>query len=168
MTAGENRASGSGGEGVPVIRDRVIPVVMVLMNTEVMISQNLDHAAFPDRAMRTLRHHLLQLAAQRRQLRDPPVHRLQLRLRDGVGSGAGLVRIVLQGQQVADRVEWKAKVAGMADEKQSCQGIARIEALVPFAPTGGVQKADLLVIADRRHLDPGGLTQFSDRQHFTS
>jgi hypothetical protein len=31
-----------------------------------------------------------------------------------------------------------------------------------------VQKADLLVIADRRHLDPGGLTQFSDRQHFTS
>lgn len=33
MTAGENRASGSGGEGVIVIRDRVIPVVMVRMNT---------------------------------------------------------------------------------------------------------------------------------------
>jgi hypothetical protein len=27
------------------------------------------------------------------------------------------------------------------------------------------KKADLLVVADRRNLDPRGLAQFSDRQH---
>ena len=43
--------------------------------------------------------------------------------------------------------------------------LAAIEPLVACAAFGFGKEADLLVIADRRNLHPGGLAQFSDGQH---
>ena len=73
----------------------------------------------------------------------------------------------MQGQKLSDRVERKAKIAGMPDEGQSGQSIPSVTTLVPLASVWRRQQANLLVVPHGRHFDPGGFPQFSDREHFS-
>ena len=141
--------------------------VMVRVQAQVMVAQNLDHPAFGHGAMRAMGHHLFQLATQGLQLRNAPVHRVQLSPGNTVGCRAGLVRVILQRQQIADRLERKAKVARMADEGQPRQRGRRVQPLVAVAARGRAQEADLLIVPDGRNFDPRRLTQLSDREHET-
>jgi hypothetical protein len=130
-----------------------------------MVAQNFDNAAIGDLAACTLHDHSFKFGLQRCQSRKAAFNLCQLSLRDGIGSSAGLIRSVRQAQQVADRFEREAQIAGVPDEGQTLHRFAAVESLVARAALGFGKQADLLVIADRRYLHPGGLAQLSDSQH---
>lgn len=130
-----------------------------------VIAKRLDHSAIGDGPLRALVDHPFQLYLQRRQPRDPCLDRGQLLPGDGIGSRAGLVGPIGQAQQVADRFQREAEIAGMTDEGQPCKRRPIIEALVARAALGFGQQADLLVIADRRQFDPCRRAKLSNRQH---
>ena len=83
-----------------------------------------DHPAIRHASACTLRDHTFQFGFQRHQPRNPPFNRGQLHLGDAVHRSTGLIGTIRHRQQVADRVERKAKVAGVADERQpvACRG----------------------------------------------
>jgi hypothetical protein len=83
-----------------------------------MVAQRLDYAAVGDGPLCALPDHPLQLGFQRRQLRDPGLHRSELLLRDDVGGCAGLVGLVGEAQKVADGVQRKPEFARVANESQ--------------------------------------------------
>ena len=130
-----------------------------------MVAQHLDHPAIGDLPACALHDHAFEFGFQRGQPRKAAFNLGQLRPGDGIGGGAGLIRIVRQAEKIADRFEREAQIARMPDEGQPFQRLAAVEPLVARAAFGFGQEADLLVVADRRHLHPGRLAQFSDGQH---
>lgn len=130
-----------------------------------MVAENLDYPAVRDPAARALHHHALKFRLQSGQPRKAAFNLGQLCPCDGIGGGAGLVGFVRQAQEVADCLEREAKVACVTDERQPVERLVSVEPLVPGAAFGLGQEADLLVVADGRHLHPRVLSQFSDGQH---
>jgi len=76
----------------------------------------------------------------------------EMRAGDGVCPCAGPRRVAGERDQVADRVDAEAEVAGMADEPQPAEVLRPEGPPVRSRPVRPAEQADLLVIADRRHL----------------
>ena len=130
-----------------------------------MVAQHLDHPAIGDRPARALHDHAFKFDLQGHQPGEAALNLGQLRARDGVGGGAGLVRIVRKAEEIADRFQRETQIAGVPDEGEPLQRLAAVEPLVAGAAFGLGQNADLLVVADRRHLHPGLRPELSDGQH---
>src|SRR5262245_46143010 len=120
-----------------------------------VISQRLDDAAFFDAAAAAGLDHALELALQALQAVDAPVHFLEVRLRDGIDGLAGLVRLVAEPEKLADRRLREAQLAAVHDEIQALLVLAPIEPLIAVRAARRWQQANLLVVADCRHLAAG-------------
>src|SRR5262249_40261290 len=116
------------------------------------IGQNLDHAALGDAPFPALRDHPLELAAQRGERVDLPLHLGEMRAGDGVGLGAALLRTIAEREQLADRLERKSELARMANEGEALEMRVAIDALVAGRARGLGQKAQLLVVAQGLNL----------------
>ena len=92
-----------------------------------VIRQHLDHAAFADLPVPAALDHVLELGFQGREAAYPLNHFDQPGLGDGVGGGARLAGIVLQGQQRPDGINLKSQLPGMANERQPAQILLAIE-----------------------------------------
>ena len=131
-----------------------------------MIAQDLDHTAIGNHAPRALNQHPLQLGLERHEPRNARFDRCKLRRGDGICRRTGLVWPVRKAEQVSDCIEREPKFAGMADEGQPILCLLAIKPLIACAAFGLGQKADLFIVADGRHFDPGGIAQFSDVSMF--
>ena len=100
------------------------------------------------------------------QFLDPRVHVGQMGRCNPVGIGTGAFGVATKLDQFPDGLHGKPEITGVADETQAAQGVGPVTPLVALRAFGRVQKAGLLVIADRRHLDVGRTGQLSDTQHF--
>lgn len=89
----------------------------------------------------------------------------QVRARQFVDCGAGLVATIRQVQQIAHLFDGEAQVAGAADEGQAVQFRLAIGAVVALGASGRGQQADPLVLADRLDLGVGPPPKFADAQH---
>ena len=138
---------------------------MVICRTQRMVAQDLDDMTIGNPPARALHDHTFKLGLQRGQARKAAFNLGQLRLRDGIGCRARLIGSVRQTEKVPDRFQREAQIARMPDEGEPFHRLAAIEPLIARAAFGFGKKANLLVIADRRNLHPGGLAQFSDGQH---
>lgn len=96
---------------------------------EVMVAEHLDHPAVGDLPVASRRDHALQLAAQCLQPDDFAIDRGQLLGSQPIGLFAGLGGIVREIQQGADRIDRKAELTGMLDERQALEGL-----VVVYAP----------------------------------
>ena len=132
------------------------------------IGQRLDHAAIGDPRfaallrLPTAADHAFQLAAQRLELRDLMLDAREMCGGDAIRAVAGLLRPRPQREQLADGIERKAELAGMADEGQAIAVHLAVDALIPRRALGGRQQPDLFVIADGLHLAARGLGQDAD------
>ena len=81
-----------------------------------VIAQHLDDPAIGYRVTGTLHHHALQFGFQGHKPRKAALNLGKLRPCNGVCSGAGLIGIVRQAEQIADCLQRKTKLAGMTDE----------------------------------------------------
>ena len=98
-----------------------------------MVAQHFDHPAIGDFPACALHDHAFQFTFQRRQPRKTAFDLSQLRLGDGIGAGTGLVGLVRQAEEVADRLKGKAEGAGVADEGEAIQSRLPVEPLVAGA-----------------------------------
>ena len=130
-----------------------------------VIAQHFDDPTVGNLPARALQNHAFKLRLQRGQAREAAFDLSQLRLCDGIGCRARLIGSVRQTEEIADRFQREAQIARMPDEGEPFHRLAAIEPLIACAAFGFRKEADLLVVADRRHLHPGGLAQFSDGQH---
>ena len=119
-----------------------------------MVTEYLDDPAVGDPAARALHHHAFKLGLEGCQPRKAIFDFEKLCLCDGICGGAGLIRVVGKAEKVADRLEREPQVARVPDEGKPVECLGPIEPLIAGAALGLGQKADLLVVADRRHLDP--------------
>ncbi len=111
-----------------------------------VIRQNLDYPAVCDLAMAATLDHHAKLDLQGVEAVDALLHLRQPGARNGVGRAARLVRIILQGQERADCLDFESQFARVADEGQAPQ-IAGIERPpVALSARRRWQQADLLVI----------------------
>ena len=85
-------------------------------------------------------------------------------LRDPVDTRALLSALFGKLQQIPHFIEREPQVPAAADEAETRHVLVFVHPVVSLRPGGNRQETDLFVIADRHHLDPGGLGQFSDAQ----
>ena len=148
-----------------VLRRQFLQIATMIGGTVRVIAQHFDHVAIGDPAPGAVVHHSFQFGFQGLQPGDPAFDDQKLGTGDSVNLGAGLIGAVGQAQKVADRLQRETKLAGVADEGEPVLCGAGIKPLVAGGALGTRQKADLLVITDGRHLDPGSASKFSDGQH---
>lgn len=91
-----------------------------------VIGQHLNDPAFGDLAACASREHLLQLGAEGAKAFEAPLDLGQVSASDPIGCFAGLMRVVLQRQQLANGVDLKTKLAGMPDEAKPLRGYCSI------------------------------------------
>ncbi len=151
----------------------VIAINAVMFAVEMTAGQLAGSQALPadaldllgDTPARALHDHAFQFSFQRRQPDNAAFDLGKLRLGDRIGGSAGLVGFIREAEKVADCLQGKAQLACVPDVGQPRKGFAAVEPLVSRAAFGLGEKADLLVVADRRYHHPGRLAQFSDGQH---
>jgi hypothetical protein len=117
-----------------------------------VIRQNLDHTALTDTAVVASVHHQFQFGFERLQAADTLLDLKQAGLGNGVGRGAGLLRIVLKRQQGTYCLDFETKLTGVTDKRQPAQIGRRVEALIAFTTLRQGQKPNGLIIADGGHL----------------
>ena len=105
-----------------------------------------------------------QLCLQPLQSGDPLSDVDQMLGRDLMRAGARST-FFAHADQIADRLDGKAKIAGMSDEDQSIQAMRIVASLVSIAATRGRNQTHLFVIADRRNLDAGTFCKLTDGNH---
>ena len=84
-----------------------------------LIGKGFDHTAIADAAMTAFVHHMLQFFAESCEFGDAPVHIDHVMARNAVGFGAGSFGLRAQIQQLSNRIQFEAKLAGVTDEVQS-------------------------------------------------
>ena len=89
-----------------------------------MVGQHLDHLTFIDAAMATALDHQFKFRLQCRQAEYSLLHLGKPRLGDGIGGAAGLMRIVLEGEQSPDGADLEAEFSSAADEGQARRSAA--------------------------------------------
>lgn len=130
-----------------------------------MIAKHLDNPAIGNPSARALVNHTFQLGLQRRQSCQSAFDFGQLRPGYGICGGAGLVGVVQETKEVANRLDREAQIACMPDEGQPFDSLAIVEPLMSRAALGLWQEADLLVVADGRHLHAGLRPELSNGEH---
>ena len=90
----------------------------------------------------------------------------QVRAGDPVGIVAGSLRIVREPQQIADGLDRKPQLAGVADEAQALQVVRAVGAVVARRAAGVGQEPDPLVVADRLDLGRSRRREITDPELF--
>ncbi len=137
--------------------------LMRLVQAGVVVAEHLDDAAFGDTAVLAFLDHALDLAAQGGEAGDLLVDIGEMQPGDRIDITAGAVRLVGEIEQLADRLDCEAEIAGMADEAQPLDRRAVIGPPVAVGPIGDRQQADILIVADGGNLDAGRLGDGADR-----
>lgn len=135
---------------------------MLVSLAERVIAEDGDDAAVGDPAAAALVQHSGQLQPQCLQAGDPALDLVKLTLSNGVDGLTWFIGIVHQAQQIADRLQRKAQLTRMTDERQPVDIRLAIEALVTLRTDGLRQQADLLVIADGLDLAASGAGEAAD------
>ena len=136
------------------------------MRALTVVSQYLDHPALIDATVAAALHHCFELRLQCKEAADPLLDLDKAGLGDRIRRSAGLVRIVLQGQQGADRIDFEAELTRMPDEDQTAQVRRLVGALVAVAAARRRDQPDALIVPDGRHFDAALPGCFSDRDLF--
>ncbi len=133
--------------------------------TFLMVAQHLKNATISHPISIAGTNHALQFNAEGLEPHQPRLNFAKLPLGDGIDLRTGPVGRVREVQQLSDRLQRKAKLAGMADKGETVQlGIA-ITPLTAFGPIGLRHQTDLLVIADRLHFGAGAFCECADGKH---
>jgi hypothetical protein len=105
--------------------------------------------------------------------RDEPlnfaVNGLKMLADKGVDLSAGVLGLVLQGEQGADGLDLKTQLASVPDEDEAADVTVAVTATVASGSRQGWQEANLLVVTDCRHLEagaPGNLADGTFVAHF--
>ena len=69
-----------------------------------------------------------------------------------INLSARVFGLVLQSEQGADGLDFEAQLASVPDKDEASDLVIMISAAVAFGSWQGRHEADLLVVADRRHL----------------
>ena len=131
-----------------------------------MVAENLNHAAIGNHATGALDQHPLQFDRQLCHPRDARLDRGKPRRGDG--GGARLIWLVRQAEKVADGIDQKARFTRMPNEGQPLMGLSAVKSLISRTAFSLRQEADLVILADRGHLDPRGQAKLFDGQHAVS
>ena len=133
--------------------------LMFVVGASGVIGEDFDHVAFRDLAVTAPVDHQLQLGLEGRETANSLLDVDKAGAGDGVGCRAGLIGIVLQREQGADRVNLEFEFAGVADEDEPGYVGLGVAPLLAFAARRGGQQSDRLVKADGRRLHPGPTRQ---------
>lgn len=138
--------------------------------TQAMIRQCLDDATVANASMPAFVNHTGQLRLQGLQARDAPVHFGQVIASNAVGLVTRLLRRGGHGEQLANIVHFKAKLAGMSNEIEPINLGSSISPLTLVRPLGFGEQPDLLIEANCRHFDRCAPSQLADCEirHFSS
>ncbi len=136
---------------------------MRLVQAGAVIAQHLDDAALRNLAVLAFLDHAVHLAAKRRQAGDLLVDIGEMTTRDRIDIAAGAVRLVREIEQLPDRLDSEAEIAGVADEAQPRNRRVVIGSTIAVGTIGDRQQADILIIANGRHLHAGRLGDGADR-----
>jgi hypothetical protein len=126
--------------------------------------QGFDNPTFGNGAAVARVDHGLQLAAERGQISELPVHLAQMPVGDAVDTGAVAGPVIRQTQQRPHLIEREAQIARAPDERQAAKLSRAIGAVVARAAGGRWQQADALVISHRLDLGVRRLAEIADRQ----
>jgi hypothetical protein len=136
----------------------------MLVPALLVVRQNLNDPAFPNGPVPALLNHVPELGAQERQLGDAALDAREMPEHDLVRRLAGLIGPGTQAQELADGIDLETEIPRMPDEAEAGHVLSPVAALAPFRARWAGQKADLLIVADRRHLHGNPTRQFSNRQ----
>ena len=116
----------------------------------------------------TIVEHARKFGAKCLELRDALIDGSQMARRDFVGIFARLFWLCRQSQEFANIADVETQIAAMLDKIQSRDVGRAVSPLPALGAKRCSQQADLLVVADRRHLHAALPRQFSDRNvHFS-
>lgn len=108
----------------------------MVVGAEVVVGQRPDDVAIADLVGMAMAGDALQLRLQLAQPGDLAPHGGKLLGGDAVGVVAGALGVLAEVDQLADRVNGEAEVAGMADEGEPVALLAGIAPLVAFGTFG--------------------------------
>jgi hypothetical protein len=103
---------------------------VVFVDALAMIGQDFDDAAVGHSPTSALADHAFKLSLERGKARNPLLHFGQTGARNLVGRCTGLVGMILERKQGADRVDLEPQLAGMADEHQPAQIAGIVETAI--------------------------------------
>lgn len=126
--------------------------LVAMMAAIAVVGETLDDAAIGNRPCGTIGDHARKFGFEIGEAGKPPVHFRQSRPRNRVRCSTGLIGPILQGEQRADGLKIEAQFAGMPDESETPEIGIFIQPSVALRTLQGRQEADLLVIANGRHL----------------
>lgn len=98
-----------------------------------VVCQHLDHTALRNVSFPAAPDHALQLRSERVQASDLAFDLAQVVARNLVGRAAGLMRLVTELQQFADRGEGKSELARVADKGEPIRMNSSVQPLVTRA-----------------------------------
>ena len=76
-----------------------------------------------------------------------------------------MIRVLLQFYEREDGFNRKTEIAGMADEDKPFQAVCCVAPLISTGAFRVRQQADLLIVADGRHLHACTCGQLTNRKH---
>lgn len=129
-----------------------------------VVGQCLDDAALGHSAAATVPNHPLELDRQCLQARDPAFYLPKLTSCDAVDGRAGAVGLVLQIQQLSDRIQREAQFPAVADEGQAFKVFLSETPLVALGAGRVRHQADLFVVADRLDFAACPGSKFANRK----
>ena len=138
---------------------------LVLVFAQIMAGKRADHIAILDLFAVAAGSDSRQFTLKFAKLSDSLTDRVQLFRCYPIRTGAWLVRVYAEFDQLAYCLDLQPEIAGVLDECESVSFLRRISALVSFRSLGWSQKPHLLVITYCRYLDTGAPGQLSNRQH---
>ena len=112
---------------------------------------------------------MLKLPTKREEPLNFAVNGLKMLADKRVDLPAGVLGLVLQGEQGADGLDLETQLASVADEDEAPDVAVTITATVAFGSRQAWEEADLLVVTDRRDLEagaPGNLADGTFVAHF--
>ncbi len=136
------------------------------MRALTVIGQDLDDTALIDATVAAALYHCFEFGLQCEKAAYPLLDLDKSGLGDRIRRSAGLVRIVLQGQQGADCIDFEAELTRMPDEDQAAQIRRLVRALIAVAAARRREKPDALIVPNSRHFDATLPRRFSNRDLF--
>lgn len=107
--------------------------MVVMVQTEIVIAQHLDHTAIRHLAVGALLDHPLQFGFELAQPGDPGLDLTELTPGDPVRCRTGQFWLVGKAEQFPDGLQRKPEFTGMADESQPFQRLLAVKTLIARA-----------------------------------
>jgi hypothetical protein len=129
-----------------------------------VVGNHFDDPTLTDSAVAALIDHAPQLDAKGIELVDATIDFPDVSPRNAVCLMAGFLRFFREREELTDVLYFVSKLASVADEVEPSHLRVAIASLLPRGSSRWRQKADLLVVANGRHLHLGPPRQIADRK----